>query len=291
MIPQMPKPISSALSVKCCGCGAAIPLRQITMHSPFNCPECGTELQIRGSYLRVQSWATIVLVTFAAYAAGWRGDELFSIVLVSMWPALVIVGFVTLLFFPPDVESTGEFRDILYGFRSPKEAAALPDRSIRAMSPADASAEAPAGAGQRRMFVLGAENRTFEGIVLRGAAVALGIGIAWMIVRPFVHYVAPEWGATKQGPPAFPVKVHIGGETIAFTNGSTVFWTCEASPGLSKQRFSFSIDPHGTRELSYVHFRGSGSQTEVGVLRDAARGLIDITCAEPSGRTHLWQFD
>jgi hypothetical protein len=115
--------------------------------------------------------------------------------------------------------------------------------------------------------------------------------VAGPIVRPFVHYVAPEWGATKQGPPAFPVKVHIGGETIAFTNGSTVAWSCEASLGLSKQRFSFSIDPYGTRELSYVHLRGSGSQTEVGVLRDAARGLIDITCAEPSGRTHLWQFD
>ena len=141
------------------------------------------------------------------------------------------------------------------------------------------------------MFKLGKERRTLEGVVLRGAVIILGLSMVWMAARPLIYRIAPELGATKNGPPAFPVKVHIGKDTIAFTNGSTEAWSCKAELGFGEEYTSaFSIDPQQTRELSYLDFRGSDTRLEVAELRSAARGKITIDCAEPSGTTHFWQF-
>jgi hypothetical protein len=141
------------------------------------------------------------------------------------------------------------------------------------------------------MFRLAKEHRTLEGVVLRGAAIILGLSMVWMAARPLVRRLAPELGATKHGPAAFPVKVHLGDDTISFTNGSTESWSCSAILGLGTEYASaFSIDPQQTRELSYLDFRGSDNDVQVAALRDAADEKITIECTERSGRTHLWLF-
>jgi hypothetical protein len=85
------------------------------------------------------------------------------------------------------------------------------------------------------MFRLGKEHRTLEGVVLRGAAIILGLSMVWMAARPLIRRLAPELGATKHGPPAFPVRVHLGDDTIRFTNGSTVAWSCKAELGFGDE--------------------------------------------------------
>lgn len=99
-------------------------------------------------------------------------------------------------------------------------------------------------------------------------------------------------GATQNGPSTFPIKVHVGEDVISFTNASTEAWRCTAELGFSQGYTStFSVEPRQTRELSYLNFRGSDHHIAADVLRDAARGKISIECAEPSGRSHFWQFD
>jgi hypothetical protein len=226
-----------------------------------------------------------------AYAAGIGGDSLFAIVVLGLWPTHFLLVFITMRLFPPDVESTGDFRGILYGSIAPEDTSTGPEFPISPTPMSQPSTQVGDGLDQRGMFRLGKEDRTLEGVVLRGAAIILGLSMVWMAARPLIRRLAPELEATKHGPPAFPVRVHLGDDTIGFTNGSTVAWSCKAELGFGDEYASvFSIDPQQTREMSYLDFRGSDNQVQVAALRDAARGKITIDCTEPSGRTHFWQF-
>ena len=283
--------IRAALPIKCPECGAAISWRHATGHVQFLCPECGHGLHLRNNYFRVLYLFAAVVVTPVAYAAGLRGDSLFAVVVLGLLPAHFLLVFITMRLFPPDVESTGDFRGILYGSIAPENVSTPSEFSTSPTAVSEASTQAADGSDRRGMFSLGQEHRTLEGIVLRSGAVVLGVSMVWMGAEPGIHRLAPELGATKNGPSAFPVRVHLGDDTIAFTNGSTEAWTCKAELGFGDEYTSaFSIDPQQTRELSYLDFRGSNSHVQMAALRDAAREIITVDCTEPSGRTHFWQF-
>lgn len=283
--------IRAALPIKCPECGAAISWHHATGHVQFLCPECGHGLRLRNNYFRVLYVLAAVVVSMVAYAAGMRGDSLFAIVVLGLWPTHFLLVFITMRLFPPDVESTGDFRGILYGSIAPEDTSTAPEFPISPTPMSQPTPQVGDGLDQRGIFRLGKEHRTLEGVVLRGAAIILGLSMVWMAARPLIRRFAPELGATKTGPPAFPVRVYLGDDTISFTNGSTEAWSCIADLGFGEEYSSaFSIDPQQTRELLYLDFRGSDTHVLVAALRDAARDTITIDCTEPSGRTHFWQF-
>jgi hypothetical protein len=208
-----------------------------------------------------------------------------------VWPTHFLLVFITMRLFPPDVESTGDFRGILYGsvvaedVSPPVRLPAVPDAASEQSTLIAGSSEQPG------IFTVGKEDRTLEGVVLRGAAIVLALSMVWMAARPLIYRIAPELGATKNGPAAFPIKVHIGDDEVTFTNGSTEAWSCKAELGFSEEHASsFSIRPKQARGVSYPEFRGSDAHVSMVELREAARQKITIECAEPSGRTHFWQF-
>jgi hypothetical protein len=248
-------------------------------------------LHLRNNYFRVLYLLAFVIVTSVAYAMGFRGDSLFAIVILGLWPTHFVLVFITMRLFPPDVESTGDFRGILYGSVVAEDAPSSVRLPVRADAVSDESTLVEGGSDSPGMFTVGKEHRTLEGIALRGAAIVLALSMVWMAARPLIYRIAPELGATKNGPAAFPVKVHIGDDEIAFTNGSAEAWSCKADLGFGEEYAStFSIGSQQTRELSYLEFRRSDTHVSLAELRDAARGKITIDCADPSGRTHFWQF-
>jgi hypothetical protein len=141
------------------------------------------------------------------------------------------------------------------------------------------------------MFTLAKNHLTLEGVVILGVAIILTLWMVWLAARPLIYRLAPEFGATRQGPAAFPVKVHIGEATINFTNGSGELWSCVAELGHGdRYRAGFAMQPQQMRELSYVEFRGSDKSVLSTALRDAAREKIRIWCTGSSGRPQYWEL-
>jgi hypothetical protein len=189
--------------------------------------------------------------------------------------------------FPPDVESTGDFRGVLYGTVVAEDASPSVRLPVGGDPASEQSTLTEGGSDRSGMFTVGREDRTLEGVVLRGAAIVLALSMVWMAARPLISRIAPELGATKNGPAAFPVKVHIGDDEVAFTNGSTEAWSCKAELGFSEEHASsFSVGAQQTRGVSYLEFRGSDTQVSMVELREAAREKITIECAEPC---HRWK--
>jgi len=54
-------------------------------------------------------------VGLVAYALGARSDALLTFTFIGMFPIQFVMIVVTAYLFPPDMESTGDFRGILYG--------------------------------------------------------------------------------------------------------------------------------------------------------------------------------
>ena len=139
--------------------------------------------------------------------------------------------------------------------------------------------------------------RSLEGVVLAVGALVLGLYWVWMAAEPLLSLL-PQLGATKTGPAAFPVTVHLGKDHVSFTNGGSVPWTCQAALGISHAYLStFVLQPNQTRALSYVGFRGTDAAVNpddavvhVAAVRSAGRGRMAVMCREPSGITHFRQF-
>jgi hypothetical protein len=94
-------------------------------------------LNLRNNYFRVLYLFAFVVVTSVAYAMGFRRDSLFAIIILGLWPTHLLLVFITMRLFPPDVESTGDFRGILYGSVVAEDASP----SIRLPVGADAASE------------------------------------------------------------------------------------------------------------------------------------------------------
>jgi hypothetical protein len=263
----------------------------VTDDVPFPCPSCRHGLRLRAGYFRVLYLLALVFIALIAYAAGRRGDELFATVLLGLLPTHLLLLFVTMRLFPPDVESTGDYRDILYPTNT-EDVSDASEWSGRPAAEPETNTQVLEGSDRQTMFKAGAQHRTLEGVALRVGGVLLGLWVVWTAARPLVHRVLPELGATKTGPPGFPVTVHLGEESVEFTNGATESWACQVALGVRTAYVStFSLEPGHTRTLSYLGFRGPGTQVGVAVVRSAARDRILMYCREPSGRTHFWQFN
>jgi len=291
--PQKITLIRAAPPLKCPSCSQAISWRHATLGGQFLCPACGRGLRVPGSYFRVLTVVSFVLVTLVAYAAGMRGDALFEAAMLGVFPVVVLLTFITIRLFPPDVETTGEFRGILYGSTVESEAIATSHPTSADTSPRVATPSPLADA--RPLFNVGKEPRTLEGAVLKLAVVVLVLGNVWIWVRPVVHRAFPEIGATETGPPVFPVQVHIGRDTVGFTNPSSAAWTCKASLGFYETyTATFSVGPDQTRAVPDLEFGGTDVaediEAQLDARREAAREKISIECAEPSGQTHYLEF-
>jgi hypothetical protein len=145
----------------------------------------------------------------------------------------------------------------------------------------------------RPLFELPEEHWTIEGVVIAILAALFVLWVAWMTAAPLVYRAFPDFRATKTGPPAFPVTVHVGADTIGFTNGSDEPWVCRVAIGSlfadTSYTLTFAAAAGQRRELAYVDFRSPGSSLRPAApaVRAAARaGTID--CVEPSGKSHQW---
>ncbi len=244
-------------------------------------------LCVSGSYRRALNLTAFALVPLLAYGVGLRDAALVWTVLCGIVPVQWLIGFITIRLFPPELELSGDFRGIL--FPAPQG-----DR----ISEFDASPDSEVETDDRRMFHLTKHHRSLEGLVLAAAALVLGLAWAWMAAEPLLVRLFPGWGATKTGPPEFPVTVRLGNDHVSVTNGSATHWTCHASLGISPAYLSsFSLEPKQTRALSYFGFRGTEATVDPAnvdihsaVVLRAGRQRIALACSEPSGITHFRQF-
>ncbi len=115
MLPRRITLIRAALPVKCPSCGAEISWKDAGGGAQFLCPECGHGVHLRNGYFRVLYLLSALLTSLVAYAAGIRGDTLFWTVFIFLVPIYILLAFITMRLFPPAVESTGDYRGILYG--------------------------------------------------------------------------------------------------------------------------------------------------------------------------------
>jgi len=154
--------IRAALPIKCPECGAAISWHHATGHVQFQCPECGHGLHLRNNYFRVLYLFAFVVVASVAFAMGFRGDSLFAIVILGLWPTHFLLVFITMRLFPPDVESTGDFRGILYGSVVADDV--LPPAGLPVVPDAasEQSTRVAGSSDQPGMFTVGKEDRTLE---------------------------------------------------------------------------------------------------------------------------------
>ena len=106
--------IRAALPVKCPSCTSDISWNTATSHVGFLCPKCRHGVHLRDSYFRVVLAFSFVAATALAYLLGTRGNALLWAGLLGLLPMNLVLLFVTMRLFPPDSESTGEFRGILY---------------------------------------------------------------------------------------------------------------------------------------------------------------------------------
>jgi hypothetical protein len=145
---------------------------------------------------------------------------------------------------------------------------------------------------QRPMFTTGSGRRSHEGVILGLLFLLMALWFVWMVAEPLIDRAFPELWATKTGPEAFPVTVHLGDRGIAFTNGSASAWECTVEVGFPHVTTSyiatFAVEPRQTREVPYLAFREGVPNTDDSMVRGAARGRGSIECSEPSGTTHTW---
>ena len=112
-----------------------------------------------------------------------------------------------------------------------------------------------------------------------------------MVARPLVYRAFPNFGATRQGAPGFPLIIHIGMNALTFTNESGEEWTCTANLGYTSDHMStFALEPEERHQIAYANFQKPGYTVDIDVLRSEARDKIAMVCVEPSGRTLSYDF-
>jgi hypothetical protein len=127
---------------------------------------------------------------------------------------------------------------------------------------------------------------TIDGMFVGAAIVAATVGWLYLVSAPAIYWMFPEFRATKTGPAAFPVTVHIGQKELSLTNGLSSPLRCELNLG-GRAAFTTMMQV-GAGQTSAVTYTKLGPyESEV---RGAARNHIVLECFEPSGRHHLIMF-
>jgi hypothetical protein len=274
-------------------CGADVSLEhQGTPGHQFLCPGCGAGLRFRKGtdYSIFYFQLAPALAATVAYTVGIRGVALLVTTLFGMFPIFLVLFLLDRRLSPPAdaVEPTGDFRDMLYGAHRAVDLSPASDLSRGNQAEEAISSPLPEDPRRPAEFAVREKDRRFGGLLLRGAAFVFALSLAWL---PY-HLSISELAGTKNGPSTFPVTVHIGDRTITFTNGSTNAWSCKTHLGAGQSYASnFALESQHTRELSYLDFGSGDTDFDVNAMRSAAREKISITCVEPSGRTHFWEFN
>lgn len=164
--------------------------------------------------------AALGISALVAYAVGFRNDALFGVVALALWPVYFVLTMLNMRLIPPEVELSGDFRGILYTC-DPEDPSRPPEPMVFG-APRNIPLNAQAtGDGSARTFELPAQPRTLEGVVIYVGAFVLVAFAVYLALQPVIYRFLPEFGATKQGPPGFPVTVHIGADSLRIGNGSS----------------------------------------------------------------------
>jgi hypothetical protein len=276
MAPRRIAVIPGIAPVNCPSCGTPVPWRHVSA-SGFFCPTCRDGLRISASYLRVLYLLSGCLSCLLAYAIGIRRESLFVVTFLAWWPIYWVVVFITIPLFPPEFEPTGDYHGILYG--EPVDENESSTRAEPVAAPVESAGDMFREVGRRRPV---------GEVVFAVLAVLLLVFGVWMALRPVLYRIAPELGATHNGPPSFPVRLHIGRAALGVSNLSGTPWTCDIALGIwPAYTITAIVASQNSRELPYSAFVRSRDDRGLGPER-AARERIDIRCAEPDGIEHLW---
>jgi hypothetical protein len=202
--------------------------------------------------------------------------------LILSLPLRLLVTFISVRMFPPDVQMSGDVKGMLYGV--PTELTATPQPSLAS----ETIVEPPGGtpAARRTLSTLDRERWTFESVGIALGLTALALIWTWTSFAPVVYRTFPEFLATRRGPRGFPVSVHIGVDTLAFTNGSGSPWSCWVSLGDDRMfTTTLDLDAHETQGVPYDQFRDDAGRTRAD-LQSVARDRINIRCTDDSN--HLY---
>jgi predicted RNA-binding Zn-ribbon protein involved in translation (DUF1610 family) len=129
--------LRAALPLKCPACGTTVPWRRAAVDTAFLCPSCGRSIEVRRSYFRVFSLLSLPIAGLVAYALGARRDALVWGTLLGAFPVQFVLAFLTMRLFPPEAETTADYRSILH----PVDPAALEHAARDEESRADGDGE------------------------------------------------------------------------------------------------------------------------------------------------------
>jgi hypothetical protein len=271
----MPIRVEASLA-RCPGCSREIPWQHVRFADSFVCPSCHTRLTVRAAYLRTLNLIAIVISYLLAYVVGLRDWWLLIAGLVGAVPIQTLMLVISVRLFSVEFEATGDVRDILYPADSPSSDATEFPPALETSS---------IGLRLWQLFRGINQPRSVEGYALQTGVVAMGMFVAWMAVLPVLRTLFPAFDANRSGPKGFPVTVHIGESSLAFTNGSAAFWTCRAELGADDLAGAFGVDAGKTVYVGFATFDPAGT-LDASRIRTAAQDEIRLVCVEPSGLSH-----
>ncbi len=180
--------------------------------------------------------------------------------------------YVTAALFPPELVATGDVRGILHPIQRPDK------------RPQEAAA--PATTTQRVPLFLATTSapRDLGGLALRVGFCVFLIFAVWLVVRPIVYRLFPSLAFAMHGPNGFPITAYVLPDAIAFSNGSSSAWHCDADLWYGGPTASFDLDALGSRTLSYTTFGyRNGDPFE---WQSPLTTSMQMKCTEPSGAVH-----
>lgn len=268
-----------ATPARCSQCGRVITWRDVAFANHPRCPVCGARLRVGRNRALTASLGLAFLLGIAFGARGWW----VIVGYLALNPATMTLVLVAMGRFSVETLPPTDVRDILYPIdHTGSEAAEVPRAPDRR-----------SWIGKRAwdLFVGINQPFTIEGVAVQAVLLIVTVWVAWASVTPLLRAVVPDFGATRSGPQGFPVSVHIGSWTVAFTNGSETPWTCRAAvgrmtPGRLYLVDSFEIPAGKTVPVEYTRFNPAGTP-DAAEIRRAAQGGITVECREPSGRRHF----
>jgi hypothetical protein len=141
------------------------------------------------------------------------------------------------------------------------------------------------GASLQSLVLQERSGPTLEGIGVWLFLVATLFLYGWSRIEPWVYRVAPEFRASKQGPPELPVVINIRLTGLRVANDVTERRSCVMEIGTAKifHAARFALAPGEVRELPYASFTdGSAGLTEAAGYHRARQG-ISIDCTDTRG--------